>query len=238
MAPRATAAAYEVGPFTLFVASEGWPFYARPRLGGSGEITAVDVRRVLEAQRERGLPRAIEWVHEVTPSLLPAAQAAGVPVAECPLLVLEATLPQRGSGEIATAMLEADDPRFSAARAAVAAGFAGSDELTPEPVEYQIAARVRDGLMRVAGAFDLDGAAVGGGSSALRADVAELTGIAVLPRYRQRGVGAALTKVLADDATASGATTVFLSAGTPAVAGVYERVGFCRVGTACIAEVP
>jgi len=135
-------------------------------------------------------------------------------------------------------MLEPDDPRFALARSAVAAGFAESDDLGPEPVPEWITARVRDGLMRVAGAFDADGAAIGGGSHAVRGDVSELTGIAVLPRHRRRGVGAALTKALADDAVASGARTVVLSAGTSEVSRVYERVGFRRVGTACVAELP
>lgn len=58
----------------------------------------------------------------------------------------------------------------------------------------------------------------------------------MLPRWRRRGVGAALTAVLVDDAHTSGAATVFLSAGTPSVARVYERVGFGPVGTACIVE--
>ena len=161
-----------------------------------------------------------------------------MPVAECPLLVLGEPVPLSGEPAVTAEMVEADDPRFALARAAVAAGFEERDTLRPEPVLEHIAARVRRGLLRMAGAFDADGAAIGGGSHALRGDVSELMGIAVLPCYRRRGVGAALTKVLADDATASGATTVFLSAGTPAVARVYERVGFCRVGTACIAEVP
>ena len=60
--------------------------------------------------------------------------------------------------------------------------------------------------------------------------------IAVLPRARRRGIGAAVTAALAADATASGVTTVFLSAGSPQVAELYRRVGFVRVGTACVAE--
>ena len=235
--PRPTAVTEEVGPFTLFVATEGWQFYARPRLGQAA-FTADDVRQMLEVQRERDLPQHIEWVHEATPRLLAAAREAGVPVAECPLLVLGEPVRHSGEPAVTAEMVEPDDLRFALARAAVAAGFEGRDELRPEPVLEHITARVRDGLMRVAGAFDADGAAIGGGSHAQRGDVSELTGIAVLPRYRQRGVGAALTKVLADDTTASGATTVFLSAGTPAVARVYERVGFRRVGTACIVELP
>lgn len=233
--PRATATTHEVGPFTLFVATRGWQFYARPRFGHVGPVTADDVRRVLEVQRDRGVPQQIEWVHEVTPGLLPVAREAGVRVAECPLMVLGQSISVPANDWV-TRMLDPDDPRFALARAAVAAGFAGTDDPQPEPVPEHIAARVRGGLMCVAGAFDADGAAIGGGSHALRGDVSELMGIAVLPHYRRRGVGATLTKVLAEDALALGATTVFLSAGTLGVARVYERVGFHRVGTACIAE--
>jgi predicted GNAT family acetyltransferase len=61
-------------------------------------------------------------------------------------------------------------------------------------------------------------------------------GIAVLPRARRQGLGAALCAVLAADAMARGVQTVFLSAEDDAVARVYRRVGFSRVGTAMIAE--
>lgn len=234
--PRATARAHEVGPFTLFVAEEGWPYYARPRLGGETTFRPEDVTAVIARQRDLGVPRQIEWVHEVTPSLLPAAHTTGLAVQECPLLVLERAVDAtRVEGVVAT-MLEPDDARVASARAAVHAGFGGTDELTPEPVPDWLTARLRRALVRFAGAFEAGYAAVGGGSHSPRDDVSELIGIAVLPRWRRRGVGAALTAVLADDARTSGATTVFLSAGTPSVARVYERVGFRRIGTACIVE--
>src|SRR5688500_3600384 len=72
--PRPAATTEEVGPFTLFVAAEGtgWQFYARPRLGLADHITADDVRRLLDRQSALGVPHALEWVGEVTPSLLPA----------------------------------------------------------------------------------------------------------------------------------------------------------------------
>ena len=72
--PRAVARVEQVGPFTLFVAEEGtgWQFYARPRLGGSAVFTTDAVCRVLERQTSLDVPRAIEWVDEVTPKLLPA----------------------------------------------------------------------------------------------------------------------------------------------------------------------
>ena len=76
--PRAAGTTEEVGPFTLFLAEEGtgWEFYARPRLGET-TFTPDDVRRVLARQVELGRPRAIEWVDEVTPSLLPAVSSRG-----------------------------------------------------------------------------------------------------------------------------------------------------------------
>ena len=80
-APRANADAEEHGPFTVFVSRGGWPYYARPRLGLSDEITPDQVSAVLDLLGERGLPRSIEWVHETTPSLRAAAVAAGVEVA-------------------------------------------------------------------------------------------------------------------------------------------------------------
>jgi ribosomal protein S18 acetylase RimI-like enzyme len=90
----------------------------------------------------------------------------------------------------------------------------------------------------MAGAYDEQGTAVGGGSHGPRGEVTELTGIAVLPRARRRGVGAALAAALVEDAHARGVRTVFLSAQDDAVARVYERVGFVRVGTSCIAAPP
>ena len=118
--------------------------------------------------------------------------------------------------------------------AAVGAGFAGSDE-----PEVHDAGRVPEllgsGLLAMAGAYDGQGA-VGGGSHSPRGETTELAGIAVIPRARRRGLGAAITEALVADARARGITTVFLSAQDDAVARVYERVGFQRVGTACVAE--
>jgi predicted GNAT family acetyltransferase len=66
--------------------------------------------------------------------------------------------------------------------------------------------------------------------------VSEVVGIATLPAYRRRGIGGALTSFLAADALSRGARTVFLSAGDSEIARVYERVGFRRIGSACVAE--
>jgi len=177
----------------------------------------------------------LAWVHEMTPALLGAARAAGMRVLEQPLLVIDGPVRGEPVQGVKVSILDPDDPRFSGARAAVAAGFEGTGVVSIEPVEQWIAARVRDGLMRVVGAF-AGQVPVGGGTHQRRSEVSELTGIATLPSWRHRGVGASITRALVNDAVIDGAHTVFLTAGDDAVARVYERVGFVPVGTACVAE--
>jgi ribosomal protein S18 acetylase RimI-like enzyme len=243
LAPRASATVEEVGPFTLFLRADedGWPYYARPRLGlpVGTTIAPDDVRRVRERQRELGAPETFEWVHETTPSLIAAARTAGLHVEECPLLVLDDPMPPPRDDAAVSArvsVLDAHSDLVPAAIAAVSAGFAGTDEVAV-PSEAAVARRrrmVAAGLVALAVAVGTDGTVVGGGSHGPRGDTTELAGIAVLPRARKRGVGEALTRALVDDARHRGLRTVFLSAQDDAVARVYERVGFRRVGTACL----
>jgi ribosomal protein S18 acetylase RimI-like enzyme len=241
-APRASATVEELGPFTLFLRADedGWPFYARPRLGlpAGTTITADDVRRVRERQRELGAPETFEWVHETTPSLLAAATKAGLTVHQCPLMVLApGSSPAAASSSGSARVLEADSPELGEVVAAVGAGFAGRDEVEPRDAAGQ-AALIRAGLVRMVGGYDGQGAVVGGGSHSPRGTTTELAGIAVIPRARRQGIGAAITAALVMDARDRGIDTVFLSAQDDTVARVYERIGFQRVGTACIAEPP
>jgi GNAT superfamily N-acetyltransferase len=68
-------------------------------------------------------------------------------------------------------------------------------------------------------------------------EVSEIVGVATLPRFRGRGLGAGIASALAAHARES-ADMVFLAAGDDDVARVYERVGFARLGTAALAEPP
>jgi GNAT superfamily N-acetyltransferase len=231
------------------VARSGFPYYARPRLGLAAEVTTADVTAVLERQRELDVPRAVEWVHDTTPSLLTAARAAGMTVEECPLLVLEQDPPEPDPAA-GVRIVAADDPELGLVRAAVNVGFgtAGTsigpasiaerdeDAVTrPEGAE-RIADLMRAGLSVLAGAFDPEAGPVGGGSHNPRAEVTEIVGVGVLPAYRRRGLAGAITARLARHALDTGVRTVFCSAQDDAVARVYESVGFRRVGTACVAE--
>ncbi|MEP6650769.1 MAG: GNAT family N-acetyltransferase [Lapillicoccus sp.] len=248
-APRATCDTEELGSLTLFVARSGFPYYARPRLGVANEITADDVTAVLERQRELDVPQAVEWVHDTTPSLLPAARSAGMTVEECPLLVL-AQDPFEPDPAAGVRVVAADDPQLGLVRAAINVGFGNAGTSVgeasvaerdaeaaarPESAE-RIAELITAGLSVLAGAFHPQAGPVGGGNHNPRGDVTELVGVGVLPAYRRRGLAAAITARLARHAMDHGVETVFCSAHDDAVARVYESVGFRRVGTACIAE--
>ena len=234
----------EVGPFTLFLRSDprGWPFYARPRVGSDGAVSADDVRRVRDRQRELAIPEQLEWVGELAPGLGQAARSAGMVVHEHPLMVLSRPVPAAQVPGVEVRLTGPDDPTLGAVSSAVGAGFEDSDEVGSADAPY-LRDRVASGAIRLVGAYEVltssggEGAPVGGGSHQPRGAVTELTGIAVVPRARGRGVGAAITAALVDDARALGVDTVFLSAGSERVAAVYSRVGFTRAATACIAEV-
>ena len=236
-APRPSATTEECGPFTLFLRSDptGWPFYARPRLGLDDEVAADDVRGTRERQRRLGAPETFEWVHETTPSVVAAARAAGLSVAENPLLVLDGTVATDATHRVEG--IGADDPRLPRVLGAVGAGFRGNDTVTPTAPGHR-RTLMEAGRLIVVAAFDESGEVVGGGSHGPRGTTTELTGIAVLPRARRQGLGAAITHALVTDAGRRGVDTVFLSAQDDTVARVYERVGFVRVGTACVAAAP
>jgi ribosomal protein S18 acetylase RimI-like enzyme len=237
LAPRVTATTEEVGPFTLFLRSDprGWPYYARPRTGAGASPSADDVREVRRRQRELSVPEQLEWVGELVPGLAEAARDAGMTVQEHPLMVLSRWVGPPEVTGVEVRLLAGGDPSLGAVQSAISAGFEESDEVGSGDVPY-LRDLVASGTTRLVGAFQA-GVPVGGGSHQPRDGATELTGIAVVPRARRRGVGAAVTAALVADAHALGVRTVLLSAGSPRVADVYARVGFVRVATACIAEV-
>src|SRR4051794_36724219 len=229
--PRAVSTIEEVGPFTLFLADAdvGWQFYARPSLGVDHLFTADDVRRVLARQEELGVPRAIEWVDQVTPSLRPAVADAGERAGRFPLLALPddtaVSPPDR------TRVLAAEDADLPLAVGAVHAAFEGSDEIAERPVGRR-PQMIADGHLIEVAAYDDGGRLIGGGSGSPRGSTAELMGIGVPPTRRMAGTGTAITRALIHACRDVGVRTVFLSAYNDAAASIYRRVGFQDVGTA------
>lgn len=208
---------------------------------------------MLDRQRELDVPLALEWVAEVTPGLDAVATEAGMEVERCPLLVLGGE-PQGGAGN--ARILGPGDDDLALSRAAISVGFdAGGTATGAEGVAARDAAtgegyalvddlvrdRLASGDIRAAACWAAEDPGlgpVGGGSHSPVGAVTEIGGVAVLPAFRRRGHGAALTYVLARDALDHGVDTVFCSAQSAEVARIYERVGFRVTATACVASVP
>lgn len=251
--PRPRADAEQVGLFTLFRSRLRWPFYARPTLGWRpGQVEADDVKAVRAYQRELGLPETFEWVAEMAPDLATACRDAGLQVTEHPLLVHHDPLAVPVPDGIRIRRLEADDEAVPAGQVVSQLGFGtpGTDVGEAGPAERDAALRqrppeasddlrslIREGLAIYVVAEDEHGVLCSGGHNPV-GPVTEIVGVATLPSARRRGLGAAVTDTLVADAVRRGIEVIFLSADDEAVARVYERVGFRRIGTACSAEPP
>lgn len=263
--PRDSAHSEDFGALVLFVRDgAGWPFYARPRLDAAGPPSAADITSVRARQRALGAPEALEWVHETTPDLLAVARSAGLAVLAAPLMVLDPSAlvtphdvlaPLSRGGRTTLRLLDPAAPSFAAdlaVRRAVgavgfgtpgtAAGPSGPKErdaatLSLSPAEVAAEQRLTAAGRRASALVSspTEGALASGIIQRVD-DVAEIAGVATLPSARRRGLGGAVTAALARHALDAGVDLVFLSAGSDDIARVYARVGFRRVGTACIAE--
>jgi ribosomal protein S18 acetylase RimI-like enzyme len=251
--PRTAARGETVGPFTLFInPGPGWTYYARPSLGSS-VFTVYDVAQVRDRQQELGLPETIEWVAETSPALRDPVEAAGFQVIGHPLLVLDegqmrTVVPAgaevlRVTGHEDRLGLYSSVAAIAFAHAGTAIGKEGAQELIAtadgrsiESVAFE-RKRLLDGSTVMYAACQ-DGYPVAIGSHQPVGKVTELVGIATLPAYRRRGLAAAVTQALVEDALRRGMRTIFLSADDDAVARIYESVGFRRLATACVAFIP
>jgi N-acetylglutamate synthase-like GNAT family acetyltransferase len=264
--PRPWARSEDFGPLVLFVREgEGWPYYARPVIGADTP-SAADITAVRRRQRDLGVPEAFEWVHETTPDLLAVARSAGLEVLLAPLLVLDpaALVPDLPVEGATIRVLDPADERFPAelaASRAVAqlafgapapvtatdegalivdvAGPAERDAATTELSDAMIASareRAASGAYATAIVQSPTEGILATGALMRSGDVAEIAGVATLPSARGRGYASQLTATLARQALTEGVDLIFLSAGDDDVARLYTKVGFRRLGTACIAE--
>lgn len=256
--PRVSGARVEhIGRFALFVTEgPGWPFYGRPQLGAHG-FTPDSVEAVRARQRELGIPEAFEWVDDLTPSLRPAAEKAGLHLILAPLMVLDPSRLVAASAlsPVPVRMLDPDAPDFAdlialastVARLGFSAPGTGTGDVGPAERDISVtpfdpahleshAAAVRAGTKAQAVAVDAEQGILASGGYQSAGDVAEIVGVATLPSARRRGLGAAVSSALAQRALDLGMDLVFLSAVDADVARVYARIGFERIGTACIAS--
>jgi ribosomal protein S18 acetylase RimI-like enzyme len=252
--PRERTRAETIGSLVLFVpVGAGFPYYARPRLGGRPPVTAADVRAARARQRELLIPESFEWIERSAPEMAAAAIVAGLKVHAHPLLALDALAPAPAVPEgIDVRIVSPEDPDLILAWAVpgvafnhpgTAIGEAGVTERDKLAANHDAAtiemlrARLRSGRSVLATASGPSGP-LAAGSYQLAGGTAEITGIGVLPTSRRCGLAAGVTRLLAADALAHGARTVFLSATDAAVARIYARLGFREIGTSLIAELP
>ena len=248
-AARNHAEAQGVGGFTVFVGEPGgWAFSARPRLGWEGEYDAGAVAALVARMTELGLSPALEWVHETAPSLLDAVRVEGsLVVEETPLMVLGERVSTPQPDEVRVRMIAPDDEDAFVASNAVArvafddssadgAGTEARDQARRAPSSTALRL-LHAGTARVAVAEHPQHGVVAGGRHIEREGVTEIVGVATLPAFRRTGLAAAVTQLLVDDALDRGCRTIFLTASSPAVAALYSRLGFERVGTGYVAEL-
>ena len=206
-APRSAARAEPVGPFTLFVGTGPWPYYARPTVGTTGRITAVDVARVLRRQRALGQPEQVEWQAAVSPTVAEACARAGLVVHRFALMVHRGPAVPVPTG---VRLLGADDD-IALALTVQDRGFGGSGAVDPHVVAL-VAQRLADGLS-VTAAVEADGQVVGVGMHQPVGEVSEVVGVTTLPAFRRRGWARAITSALVADAYARGVGTVIPGTG-------------------------
>jgi GNAT superfamily N-acetyltransferase len=206
-----------------------------------------DVLRVRARQRERDLPETFEWVDELVPGLVETVERSGLPVERLPLMTLSGSVSAAPVSGVRVRIVAPDDPDLARITSTVSSGFGspGTEIGQVGPAERDAASagdvehlrqRLRWGLTVTAVAEDPTGP-LSAGSHQPVAGVTEVVGVATLPSARRRGLGALVTATLVEEARRAGVRTVFLSAGSDDIARVYEKVGFARVATACIAQL-
>ncbi|MGY1751232.1 GNAT family N-acetyltransferase [Modestobacter sp. SYSU DS0511] len=249
-----------VGGLVVPIGPPEWPYPARPRPGQEDAVAVEDVRAAVALQEAAGLPASVEWLGDRCRGLAGVARAAGLHVEELPLLVVDDPVEILLPDEVRLYLVGADDPRLGLYQRLAALAFAtpadrldvgerapGVPEVAavdPGPAEVPPTELLRE---RVASGRTVMMVAVDGGEPVAigshqpvdvdGTEASEVVGVATLPRFRGRGLGAGLTSALVDHARQT-ADLVFLSAGDDDVARVYERAGFARVGTTCVAERP
>ncbi|MGC9544098.1 GNAT family N-acetyltransferase [Streptomyces sp. UG1] len=262
--PLLFADAEEFGSLRLFVPKGpgapyyGGPSHAQPTTDGASAVTAADIARVRARQRELGVPEAFEWLAETAPTLRSRIEAAGLPVAERPLMALDphhtVRLPPLPEG-LTLRVLTADDPALPAALALPRLAFADegtrvgsagrkelsavAEEMTADGTVAAIRPVIRAGRKTLIAALASDGTPLAVGHYHPANGTTEIGGIGTLPAARRQGLAAAVTAALVTHALEAGVNTVFLAYAQDAVARIYSRLGFRPAGsTFLIANQP
>lgn len=247
-APRADAVAHPVGPFTLFVSTTPFGYYARPRRD-AGPIGAGAVHQLVLACAEHNVTAEVEWIHELHPALAQTLQAAGFATRAHALMTADPrdVVPPGESGPRVRVVEDEEAVRTARAVTGVAfshggtgVGRAGADECDKARADVgadeiqHLLDRAGRGLTVTLAAEDATGMVAVGSYQPVNG-LAEIVAVATLPAARRQGLADLVTRHLVRHAWDHGVTGLLLSAQDESVARVYARVGFRRVGTAMAA---
>jgi predicted GNAT family acetyltransferase len=185
----------------------------------------VDIEALSAAYSERGRVPRLEWVESRAPGLATALEAAGfacearLDLMTCtPETLRDVPAPEGVTLEV----LEAGDASERELLVTTRASYDDAGE-TPDDATLGTSVGV---LARV------DGEPAGGGQFTVPFDgLTEVAGIGVLPRFRRRGIAAAVTSRLTREAFARGVTLAFLTPGDDDTRRVYERAGYAATST-------
>ncbi len=212
--------------------------YAIPLDGAAP--TDQDVQALIGTFRRRGrLPR-LEYFPALAPEVASRLDAAGFTIERrIPLMVCtpQDLRPVPVPDGVAVRLPAGDDQYL----AAVSVQHDAYQE--PQPPSPDDAARLRrlaeGGGVVVLAVVEASGEAAGAGvCDAIHYGLGELAGIGVRPRFRRRGIAAAITHRLALAAFAAGAASVFLTPGGPAEQRIYQRVGFTAIAEQAHVSLP
>jgi ribosomal protein S18 acetylase RimI-like enzyme len=220
--------ALRIGPFlALFDKTSDNPHlnYAIPDDGARG--SRPDLERLVAAFRERGRRCRFEFAPQAAPALEADLAALGFEVEmRPPVMTCRAgqvlTPPGPEGFEV---RLTADPDELRAVAQVLDAAYAEHGFSGIEDRDRLIGFVGRGGVVAVAatGAGEVAGA---GMFTPIADGLTEVAGIGVAPRFRRRGLAAALTAALAREAFARGCTLAWLTPGGPTAQGAYERAGF------------
>lgn len=222
----------QIGPFlATFSLHSDNPYinYAIPDDGAAP--TAADVAALIDAYRRRDRKPRLEYIAQLAPEVESALLAAGFEVETRPPLMIctpGQQRPQPLPPGIELLLPTSDDELLGM----IAAQNEAFDAPPPDAESVARArASIADGQIAVFAREIETGEPVGGGMCTVPYQgLTEVAGIGVRARFRRRGVAAALTARLTEEAFNAGVTLAFLMAAAEPEARIYARSGFTLIG--------
>ena len=218
-----------IGPFLASYSQTSTnPFFNYAIPDDGADPTAAEVRALIEAYAARGLRPRLEYLPSCAPRVEAALAAAGFVAEGRPALMIAGPEREVVPPDGIELLHPAANEELRGLRLVQHEAY---DD--PDPVDDGSVDRLRANLEHGAGAIlarqVADQEPVGAGEFTQPIDgVTEITSIAVRGPWRRRGIAAAVTARLLDDARRAGVETPFLMA-NEAEARVYARVGFEQI---------